>query len=572
MPELRSRVVESTVERAERRAAYEHFDGWMALAAVVQAVPGFVWASPLILLFGFLMVAVGFNVHHLSSFIAGVLLWLSRLLIAGGVVLVVLAVWKCYKMYRAVVIDHASEQAAKANARKAIASARGAELKNELLEADIVLRQQIPQVILALTARGVAFEYDAKGNLKVLGPAGRTMINQIGGVSQEQIAGAGSAGLLGAGDELPTNVLYEDIRGRIPSGHVLVGVGRGGLIDTVEAAIGACVWIVGLSGTGKTSTTVLRVEERANMGYSFLGVDPHFFKDDSLYHAIYETVDGRPGPYRDAFAKPMARSAEETNAVLNFFLSEFYARKGGKRPRRGWRPLTLLVDEVGSLMDALDPLEKENADLIKRIARICGQEARNFLMGGVFISQQATGLAWLRKVALMVIVHQLLMASEKELACNGDRAVMKDMEHWPIGRTYVFGVGFGADGARTVQQPYFAGRRASVEVSEPDDAAFDDDELEPEEDDESGALKEDDHVIQSPDLEQDESEVSPPPPALSGDLRKVYDACQQLMAAGQPINARGVGQIADFGKDKANALLNRLTELGYIERRNNRAG
>jgi hypothetical protein len=75
-------------------------------------------------------------------------------------------------------------------------------------------------------------------------------------------------------------------------------------------------------------------------------------------------------------------------------------------------------------------------------------------MGGIFISQQATGLAWLRKVSLMVIVHQLLMESEKRLALNGDKEAIEDMKSWPVGRTYVYGVGF-QDGPRTVQQPYF---------------------------------------------------------------------------------------------------------------------
>lgn len=260
-------------------------------------------------------------------------------------------------------------------------------------------------------------------------------------------------------DELPTNVRYEEVRERVPKGHVLVGIGARGLIDTVAWAVGACVWIVGLSGTGKTSTTVLRVEERRNAGHKFLGVDPHFFKNDSLTNAVKA--------YADAFLKPMARTAEETNEVLNFFLNTFLARKNGQIAQP-WQPITLVVDEVGSLMDYTDALEKENADLLKRIARICGQEARDFQMGGIFISQQATGLAWLRKVALMVIVHQLLMTSEKELACNGDKEVMEDMKRWPRGRTYVYGVGFGAGGARTRQQPYFGGPKTDSPTTYPD--------------------------------------------------------------------------------------------------------
>lgn len=255
---------------------------------------------------------------------------------------------------------------------------------------------------------------------------------------------------------LPTNVRYEDIKHLIPQGHILVGIGLEG-VETKPQAVGACLWIVGLSGTGKTSTTVLRVEERKQAGHSFLGADPHWFKDDSLFHAVFETLDGQPGPYADRFLLPMAKTPEEMLAVLNAFLAEFQARKAGQR-QKPWRKITLLIDEVGSSMDkamATTSEEKAIIELLPSIARICGQEARNFNMGGIFISQQATGVAWLRKVALMVIVHQLHQESEKKLATNNDPKVMEEMKYWPIGRTYTFGVGFGQEGPRTVQQPYF---------------------------------------------------------------------------------------------------------------------
>lgn len=256
---------------------------------------------------------------------------------------------------------------------------------------------------------------------------------------------------------LPTNVPYEEVRHLVPRGHVLVGIGYDG-IETKESAVGACLWILGLSGTGKTSTTALRIEERSHDGHMFIGGDPHWFKDDSLFHAVYETLDGQPGPYAQKFVMPMAKTDEELNEVLKAFVREFKARKEGKR-RKPFQKITLLVDEVTSITDLTtdedDEIRKENAGLLKHIARVCGQEARNFGMGGIFISQQATGLAWLAKVALMIIVHQLLREAEKKLATNNDTEVMKDMKTWPIGRTYVYGVGFGQEGPRTVQQPRF---------------------------------------------------------------------------------------------------------------------
>jgi hypothetical protein len=536
-----NKIVDANNERNER--IEKQIDKGMAVAAIVQAIPVFVWAAPFVLLFGFIVLALWFHHDGLSAFTCNVLLWLSRLLIGAGVCLLLAGAWKCYKLYHDFMLDAAARRTVRAGATKAIAAARNAELKNELLEADILLRQQIPNVILALTQTGVAFKYDAKGTLEVLGQPGRVNVNQIGGAAgQEQIGvGAGAVGLLGPGEGLPTNVLYEEVRGQVPTGHILVGIGQAG-IETVEKAVGALVWIVGLSGTGKTSTTVLRVEERAALGHKFLGVDPHFFKDDSLTNAIKG--------YVSRFLKPMARTPEETKEVLQYFLDEFYGRKNGSIPKP-WQPITLLVDEVGALMDAIDALDKEIADMLKRIARICGQEARNFEMGGIMISQQATGLAWLRKVALMVIVHQLLMQSEKELACNGDKAVMKDMEYWPRGRTYVYGVGFGSGGARTVQQPFFKSPDGDSSVL--DDRSTDNSSV-------VDAVVEDEQ-------EQEEKGDSPSPvPALSGDLRCVYDAVQQLVFSRQKVTAREIEALTGFGKDKANSLLNRLADLGYIQR------
>jgi len=537
-------IVNADIERpgARNERVEQRFDKGMAIAAVVQAVPLAVWLAPLVLLFGFIGLALWFQRGNLNDFTSGVLLWLARLLIGAGVVLVVAAAWKCYRMYHNFMIDSTTRRIANAGVTKAVAAARAQELKNELLEADVQLRQQIPQVILALTQTGVAFKYDAKGTLEVLGvAAGRTMVNQV---NQEQLGAGALAAIAGPGD-LPTNVLYQDVRGQVPQGHILVGIGRNG-IETRAAAIGACVWIVGLSGTGKTSTTVLRVEERAAMGHSFLGVDPHWFKDDSLTNAIKG--------YTSHFLMPMAKSPEDSKKVLQAFLNEFNGRKAGRIPKP-WRKITLLVDEVGALMDPTTEEEEEIKEMLPSIARICGQEARNFEMGGIFISQQATGLAWLRKMALMVLAHQLLMESEKLLACNGDKAAAEDMKTWPVGRTYVYGVGF-QDGPRTVQQPYFKSPDVdSNGFSSPDDSP-----------DADGDVI--DAAAQEPqEQEPQEQNVPAPVPALTGDLRAVYEAAEHMLAAGGGFNAREIAQITGFGKDKANNLLNRLADMGYISRR-----
>lgn len=251
-------------------------------------------------------------------------------------------------------------------------------------------------------------------------------------------------------NELPLLVSYNDIRESIPEGHNLVGIGEEGAIITKEdSKIGACVWIVGLSGTGKTSSTSLRVEERYTCGHKFLGIDPHWFKDDSLTNAIVG--------YSESFLMPIARTPSETIEVLDAFLTEFSARKGGY-VQKPFQKITLIVDEVNSFMDpSADKEMKEIQNKLKVVSRICGQEARNFMMGGIFISQRGTGLYWLRNVALLIIVHKLLMENEQKVATNlDDKQFFKEMRLWPRGRTYVYGCGLEqGEGCITLQQPHF---------------------------------------------------------------------------------------------------------------------
>jgi len=261
---------------------------------------------------------------------------------------------------------------------------------------------------------------------------------------EEQPATSGQPALA----QLPTYVRYEEIRPQIPHGRALVGVsGRG--IETKEDSVRALVWIVGGSGTGKTNTVCIRVDDDHRRGHRFLVIDPHRFKKDSLYNAIKG--------YASRFLLPVAMEPEDVLAVLNTFLQEFERRKAGS----SWSyPVTIIVDEVGSLVLDIDkdnPVEANVVARLKEVARVCGQEARGFNMGGIFISQDAAGLAWLRKRALMVLAHQVTMWSERLLVCNQNTVIARDMDTWPVGRTLAYGIAF-PEGQLVVQQPMFQPR------------------------------------------------------------------------------------------------------------------
>ena len=57
---------------------------------------------------------------------------------------------------------------------------------------------------------------------------------------------------------------------------------------------------------------------------------------------------------------------------------------------------------------------------------------------------------------------------------------------------------------------------------------------------------------------------------LSGDLQRVYSACQQLESNDQPISARAIAAMTGMGKDKANALINQLVTMRLVSRQTDR--
>jgi hypothetical protein len=248
---------------------------------------------------------------------------------------------------------------------------------------------------------------------------------------------------------IPTLVRYEDIRGQILPGQALVGVSARG-VETKDGSVRACLWIVGGSGSGKSNTLALRVNDLAALRHQFLGIDPHAFKEDSMTNSVRG--------YASRFLLPIAQRLEDINDVLDTFLGEFSRRRDEGAPRD--QPITILIDEVGSMVsdiDKNDELEQAVARKLKETARICGQEARGFNMGGIFISQDAAGLAWLRKRALMILAHQVTMWSERLLVCNNDAKIARAMDTWPKGRTLAYGIAF-EQGAMVVQQPLFTAR------------------------------------------------------------------------------------------------------------------
>jgi len=540
MPE---RIVDS-IERADRRAVAmnqsERIDRGMAIAAILQTVPLFVWAAPLVLLFGFILMALWYQRGHLEDFTTGVLLWAARLLIGGGVCLLLVGLWKCYRLYHNFMIDASARRTMKANEKKALAVARQAELKNDQLQTKIDLEKQLPALIQWAVQNGYPVRY-GKDGLEIqqvhLSPV---RVSEISGNNPAQIE-AGPVGAI-AGPHLPTSVRYEDVRDRIPEGHSLLGVSSSGVVETCDFAQLMTMWICGGSSTGKSNTVGIKIEEAITNGrdLGIICIDYHARKSDSLYNKIRA--------YEDRFLMPVAYTEEAALVALQSFLTEFMKRRD---VGSGARDILLVVDEVPAVLESED---EEIVRLLKKIARICGRESRGFGMFGWFISQNAVGLAWLRNVVLTVIAHKMNMLNEAILACNQHQDVARDMENWPRGRVIVYGLSF--QGFKVLQMPLLTQSRQGrvVPAVESGDVAQ-----------KKTTVIEEVAAAQ----EQEEASDSPAPitPALTGDMRKVYDACAVLANAGERVSSRAVEGLIGIKKDKANGILDKLEQLGYIQRR-----
>jgi hypothetical protein len=468
------------------------------IAAIIAAIPRSLWFTVIGLLLSFIGTALFLHRDAIPSFVDSVLTFTQYCLdVALGLVVLRIA-FVIYTKWHGVHMMSIERSQAKARLNNTV-------LKNDLLVTKTRERDLYPSLVNAARANGLNVEMEGLkitnylSNLHTILP-GDTHVSQIAQAS------------------LPTMIRYEDIKHQIPQGHNVVGVADSGLITKEDRHIGACVWIIGLSGSGKTSTTSLRLEERADCGHNFLGVDPHWFKDDSLSNAVVG--------FSERFLLPMARDTTETLLVLQTFLKEFQNRKAGK-VAKPFQKITLVVDEMGSLNDPQCDEEEEVLKLLKTIVRICGQEARNFNMGGIFISQQATGLFWIGDVALLIIVHKLLKENQMKLATQSDdKKLFSEMRLWPKGRSYVYGMGLEeGEGCLVVQQPYFE-KPSLGQWSYPTTVN----------------LLEDDHVSTT---------------QLS-DSELVRIARDQLIENGDDPTLRAIGAITNFGKDKVARLLKEL--------------
>lgn len=278
----------------------------------------------------------------------------------------------------------------------------------------------------------------------------------------QEIAPAQPRELAAPQERIPAVVKYEDIASEIPGDLSLLGIHPSdGNFEIVPPEKLKTVWFVGGSNTGKTNTVYGKVGDCVRWGCKISICDQHAHKRDSLA--------GKLGPYAKSFLHIPAISDDEIkDAILNF-LEEFHRRrKGGKYTDKR----LIVVDEVNGLGEHVVRVTKEEAELIymrygveikkervkmrvfiQLLVETCGYESRGYDMFGFFISQKAADLSWLRKAAMTVFVHGLLMKSEALLACNDNAEAAALVMNFKKGRTYIFG--YEIERPMELQQPLY---------------------------------------------------------------------------------------------------------------------
>lgn len=260
--------------------------------------------------------------------------------------------------------------------------------------------------------------------------------------------------------QIPLQVLYEEISHLLRKGEFPLGVGVNGLeVCTFEQLM--TMWICGGSDTGKSNTVAGFVDHAIKNGRNIklVVIDPHANKPDSLYKRIQ--------CYSAFFKFRVAVTPQEIEAALRWFKQEFNRRK--QDGINGEEDILLIVDEVQSLADTTLIDEGDDAETLKYIcktikglAKVCGNESRGFGMFGWFISQNATGVAWLRKVVNTVVSHKMNMMSERRVACNENEKIARSMNNWPKrGRVVIYGNGLEL---KVLQMPLFPVRKVQNQI------------------------------------------------------------------------------------------------------------
>lgn len=510
----------------------------LALAAVMQAIPPFVWASGLILLAVFIALAVGFHLHDMPAAIDKALTWLF-----WGVVLVIVLVFvrllvKAHAIYHDVVTKFYERRIASATAQRQTAMARKAELQNDELEARIALVREMPAIVQYAIQAGHNITVDNKGTVQVQN--WMSNMHQLGGPAPAlQIGGPGA-------DFVPPPYKLSDEFQRFTPSKDGILLAKGRELITVPIGETLChTTFTGNTDAGKTN------DERTLL-IQLLFLEQIVFLCDRNYQR-YRLDKKNAGVVYDyshiesQLAYPPAVATLEAVKVLQYLVAELENR----RERR--RKALVQFPDIYLFMDELPAFCAEDNSIMTYVGRLV-REARQY---GIFFIGAAQDL-----------LNDTMQAKSGAYRDNfltnyyggGDATTARLVLNLAKGET-IDETGLGKQGVKYLRAKGADIEHAKVRTAYADNEA-------------TLMLLEGRPPVQQ--LERlfegevvdagrrDTGELAGS--ELDGDLLTVYEAFQELQSQGVKPSARKVEDITGIDKDKANGLLNRLADMRYITR------
>lgn len=166
---------------------------------------------------------------------------------------------------------------------------------------------------------------------------------------------------------------FQDVLATLSSGQLTFGFDvdnqpvKGSLNDLYSFSVG------GLSGSGKTSTTVFLLAQAVQLGAKLIIIDRHAGNPESLATKL--------SPLASSFVTSPASNDADILAACDFIQDSFKRRQQGQ-PHY---PLIVVADEFLALMR-----NDQLATAMQEIGEVLSQEARKYAIYGCFVSQKWT--------------------------------------------------------------------------------------------------------------------------------------------------------------------------------------
>ncbi len=346
-------------------------DRGFALAAVISSIPNMLWVSLLFIIGGLLIIALWLNRSDVNGFLQLILLWTSRVFIGVGIILLAIALYRCYLVYHNVMMDLYERRNARAVSQRTQLLVDKQRLQNKQLQVKIELEAQLPIIMKYAMEMGHNISYDGRG-LKV-----ENYLSNIHNISERgMIAGPVAA----AQDFLPEPYKFSDVlQNWQPSRDGILLAKKQELITT-PVGEGLChTTFTGNTDAGKTNNERALLIQLLALEQIVYLCDRNYqrFRIDRKLSCFYDYA-----PIAALLAHEPIDKANQALALLKYLYAELEDRRARRKHNLVQFPDIYLV------MDELPAFCADSPDIMAYVGRFL-RESRQY---GIFFIGAAQDL------------------------------------------------------------------------------------------------------------------------------------------------------------------------------------